>query len=74
VPFKELFLEMAGLSLGKVTIILSETPVAESDEDKPGIILDYDADGNVVSLEILDASRRVVQPTQMVYELAGHTA
>jgi len=57
-----------------LTIILNETPVAESDEDKPGIILDYDADGNIVSLEILDASHRVGQPTQMVYELAGHTA
>ena len=42
-----------------LTIILSEAPVLESDEDKPGMILDYDADGNVVSLEILDASRRV---------------
>jgi uncharacterized protein YuzE len=57
-----------------LTIILNEAPVAESDEDKPGIILDYDAAGNVVSLEILDASRRVAQPTQMVYELAGHIA
>ena len=57
-----------------LTIILSEAPVLESDEDKPGIILDYDADGNVVSLEILDASRRVVQPTRMVYELAGQPA
>ena len=57
-----------------LTIILNETPVAESDEDKPGIILDYDVDGNVVSLEVLDASRRVVQPTQMVYELAGVAA
>lgn len=57
-----------------LTIILSEAPVAESDEDKPGIILDYDALGNVVSLEILDASRRVMQPTRMVYELAGQPA
>ena len=57
-----------------LTIILSEAPVLESDEDKPGMILDYDADGNMVSLEILDASRRVVQPTRMVYELAGQPA
>ena len=57
-----------------LTIILSEAPVLESDEDKPGMILDYDADGNVVSLEILDASRRVIQPTRMVYELAGQPA
>jgi uncharacterized protein YuzE len=52
-----------------LTIILSNTPVAESDEDKPGVILDYDATGNIVSLEILDASRRVVEPTKMIYEL-----
>jgi uncharacterized protein YuzE len=54
-----------------LTIILNDTLVAESDEDKPGIILDYDEEGNVVSMEILDASRRVAQPTQMVYELAN---
>lgn len=49
-----------------LTIILSDTPVVESDEDKPGVILDYDATGNIVSLEILDASRRVVEPTKMI--------
>lgn len=52
-----------------LSIILSEQPIAESDEEKPGVILDFDASGNVVSMEILDASHRVDQPTQMVYEL-----
>jgi YD repeat-containing protein len=52
-----------------LTIILSETPITESDEDKPGVILDYDASGNVVSMEVLDASIRVLQPTRIEYEL-----
>ena len=52
-----------------LSIILSDQPVAESDEEKPGVILDFDAGGNVVSMEILDASRRVDQPRQIVYEL-----
>jgi YD repeat-containing protein len=43
--------------------------VAESDEDKPGTILDYDASGNLVSIEILDASRRVGLPTQIEYQV-----
>ncbi|MGH2461123.1 MAG: DUF2283 domain-containing protein [Chloroflexota bacterium] len=54
-----------------LTIILREAAVSESDEEKPGVILDYDAAGNVVSLEILDASRRVEHPTEMTYQLAS---
>ncbi|MBN1584590.1 MAG: DUF2283 domain-containing protein [Anaerolineae bacterium] len=50
-------------------VILAETPVAESNEDKPGVILDYDASGNLVSLEILDASQRVRLPTQIEYQV-----
>jgi uncharacterized protein YuzE len=53
-----------------LTVIFSDTPVAESDEDKPGVILDYDASGNLVSLEILDASRRVMAPTRIEYQVA----
>ena len=50
-----------------LSIVLSENPVAESDEDKPGAILDYDKDGNVVGLEILDASRRMGNPMSVEY-------
>ena len=53
-----------------LTVIFTETPVAESDEAKPGVILDYDAAGNLVSLEILDASRRVTSPSRIEYRVA----
>ncbi len=53
-----------------LTITLAETPVTESDEEKPGVILDYDASGNLVSLEILDASRRVNFPTRIDYQIS----
>ena len=53
-----------------LTIIFTETPVAESDEDKPGVILDYDDKGNLVSLEIMDASRRVNMPSKIEYQVS----
>jgi uncharacterized protein YuzE len=53
-----------------LTVIFTDTSVAESDEDKPGVILDYDASGNLVSLEILDASRRVTTPSRIEYQVA----
>jgi YD repeat-containing protein len=52
-----------------LTVIFADSPVAESDEDKPGTILDYDALGNLVAIEILDASRRVALPTQIEYQV-----
>ena len=54
-----------------LTIIFTETPVAESDEDKPGVILDYDDKGNLVSLEILDASWRVSVPSKIEYQVSS---
>lgn len=53
-----------------LTIIFADTPVAESDEDKPGVILDYDTGGNLVSLEILDASRRLTVPSKIEYQVS----
>jgi len=40
-------------------VLFSNAPIEESDEDKPGVILDYDKDGNVVGVEILDAQKRL---------------
>ena len=48
-------------------IILTDTAIDESDEDKPGVILDYDAGGNVVGMEILSASERMEIPESVEY-------
>ena len=55
-----------------LSVILKEhAPVAESDEDKPGVILDYDDAGNLISLEILDASNRVTEARKVEFQTTG---
>jgi len=51
-------------------ILKDGAKVVESDEDKPGVILDYDERGDLVSMEILDASRRVTEATKMEFQVA----
>ena len=51
-------------------IFRNDAAITESDEDKPGVILDYDAQGNLVSLEILDASKRVTETRKIEFETA----
>jgi len=53
-----------------LTILLSDSPVEESDESKPGVILDYDSSGNVVGIEILNASQRTEDPMSLEYAIA----
>jgi uncharacterized protein YuzE len=43
-------------------IVFRTAAIEESDEDKPGVILDYDGAGQVVGIEILNASRRTDDP------------
>jgi YD repeat-containing protein len=54
-----------------IVVLRDDAVVLESDEDKPGMILDYDADGNLIAIEILDASRRVTDARRIEYQTSG---
>ena len=51
-------------------VSFSNEPVFESDEDKKGIILDYSANGQIVGIEVLNASKQVGSPAKVEYEFA----
>ena len=54
-----------------LSFVLKEgATVAKSDEDKPGVILDYHERGDLVWMEILDASRRVTDAKKMEFRVA----
>ena len=50
-------------------LIFTQDDVAESDEIKEGIIVDYSKGGKIVSIEILDASEKITDPKGIQYEI-----
>ena len=46
-------------------ISLKAVPVYETSQIAPGLILDYDEDGNVIGVEIRQASQRVDSPNHI---------
>ena len=54
-----------------LSIVLRDGKIAESDEARPGLILDYDKAGRLVSIELLDASEQVKGPQSVEFSLAA---
>ncbi len=52
-----------------LSLILAEGPVADSDEVREGLIIDYDREGHIVSVEVLDASEHVAEPASVAFEV-----
>ncbi len=52
-------------------ILFKGSAIEESDEDKPGVIIDYDANGDIVGIEVLDASGRVENPRSLEYAVTA---
>ena len=50
-------------------IRLADGTVADSDEVHDGVVLDYDANGRVLGIEVLNLSRRADNPREMAFEL-----
>ncbi|MFH1049367.1 MAG: DUF2283 domain-containing protein [bacterium] len=53
-----------------INLQFSDSEIFETDEDKPGVIIDYDKNGNIVEIEILNASKHTSQPSKVEYEFA----
>ena len=53
-----------------LSFVPGDAPLEESGESKPGVMLDYDSGGNVIGIEILDASKRIGDPISVEYAIA----
>ncbi len=45
-----------------IRIVLSDREIVESEENGSGVILDYDKKGNIVAMEVLNASEKMENP------------
>jgi uncharacterized protein YuzE len=48
----------------------SDEAISESDEDKSGIIFDYDKSGKIVAIEVIGASKKMSHLNSVEYEFA----
>ena len=53
-----------------IYIRLSSLAIYESDQEKSGIILDYSESGEIVGIEILNASKKLENEKGILYEVA----
>ena len=44
---------------------LAEGDIVESEEMRPGVIFDYDADGRIVAFEVLNASTSIAENSDL---------
>lgn len=54
-----------------LSLLFNEALVSESDELREGLIIDYNQEGKIVSVEVLNASKNVTEPQSIVYEIRG---
>lgn len=50
-------------------LLWSDVPIQESDEVEPGVIVDYDFDGNIIGIEVLNASAKIKQLDKNLFKL-----
>ena len=43
--------------------------MVDSDEVRPGVVLDFDAQGRVLGIEMLDVSSRTDNPRELAFEM-----
>ena len=54
-----------------LTIELRNARIKESDEMRPGVIVDFGYDGGMVGIEILQASKVVEKAAEIQFAVAG---